>query len=109
MGRSRRYLFCDGRSAGPANDRQLRHRDYSLHDLHLLALLPAQVAVIAQDEKGAEVRAAHERVAGAIKGNEADRSASERVAERATAPDEGSEPARWLPAAADSDAVFVCA
>src|SRR5438105_1128922 len=90
-------------------ERQLWHRDHSLHDLHLLALFPAQVAIIAKDEKGAEVRAAHERAAGKTEGNEAERSAHERAADGATAFDEGSESARRMSAFADSDAVSVCA
>src|SRR2546428_267048 len=93
MGRRRRHLL----------------RDYSLHHSDLFALLSAQVAIIAQDEEGAEIRATHERAARKIEGNEADRSAHERVADGATAPDEGSKSARWMFAFADSDAVSVCA
>src|SRR5229473_6992477 len=89
--------------------RQLRRRNYSLHDFHLLTFLSAQVAVIAQNEKGAEVRAAHERAAREIEGNEIDGSAHERVADGATASDERSKSARRLSALADSDAVSVCA
>src|SRR5205807_4262468 len=77
--------------------------------LHLFTFLPAQVAVVAQDEKGAEVRAAHERAAREIERNETERSAHERVADGATALDEGSKPARRMFAFADSDAVSVCA
>jgi YidC/Oxa1 family membrane protein insertase len=53
-------------------NKQLWHRDHPLHDSDLLAVLPAQVAVVAQDEEGAEVRAAHERAAGKAEGDEAD-------------------------------------
>src|SRR5437588_493562 len=90
-------------------DRQLRHRDHSFHHLHLFALLPAEVAIVAQDEEGAEVRAAHEGTSGATEGNEVNRRAHERVADGATAFDEGSEPAGRLFASADSDAVSFCA
>ena len=91
------------------NNRQLRRRYHPLHHLHLFAFLPAQVAVVAQNEEGAEVRAAHERAAREIERNEAERSAHERVADGATTLDEGSEPARRMFAFADSNAVSVCA
>src|SRR2546425_8939701 len=91
------------------NNRQLWRRHHSLHHLHLFAFLSAQVAVVTQDEKGAEVRAAHERAAREIERHEAERSTYERVADGATALDEGSKPARRMFAFADSDAVFVCA
>ena len=82
---------CHQRAA--THDEQLRRGDHSLHHSYLFAFLPAQVAVIAQDEKGAEVRAAHERAAGKVEGNEAERSAHERVADGATAADERAN--RW--------------
>src|SRR3989442_525356 len=49
------------------------------------------------------------RAARKVEGNEAERSAHERVADGATALDEGSKSARRMFAFADSDAVSVCA
>src|SRR5260370_42695304 len=110
-----RLSRCDAALSGKAHsllnqrtakaDRQLRRCHHPVHDLHLFALLPAQVAVFAQDEEGAEVCAAHERGPGKAQRHEADRSPDERVADGATAPDERGESARWLSTAIDSDAV----
>src|SRR5205085_4655845 len=70
---------------------------------------PTQVALFEVNEKGSETRAADERIAGKNQGDEAERSASERVADGATASDEGGKSARRVLASFDSDAVPDCA
>ena len=63
------------------------------------------MAVFAEDEEGAEVRTAHEGVAGEDQGDEAERPAFERTSGGATAFDEGSESARRMSSTSHSDAV----
>ena len=88
----------------PAN-RELRRRNYPVYHRHLLAVFPAQVALVKGDEEGAEAGAQDEGAAGKDQGDEAERPALERASGRAAAPDEGRQSTGRLSAFAHPDAL----
>ena len=89
-------------------DRKLRRRNYLIHDSHLLAVFPSEMALFEVDEEGTKACAPNEGAAGKNQGDETERPATERASGRAVALNEGRKPSWWLFAFAHSDAFSLC-